>query len=224
MNGDRSGGFPRTLFLLPCAAAIVLAVSGTALAGTLASDGNATAQGTEVFSATVPGFPELGSLEAVVEYAVYSPGDFDTSFPGGDPSGGSDYVYAYQMFNTGPNELDQLTVGLDAGDDATFIGVIDDTVGDVGVNPNPSGVTFQGTVPNFTSAKWTYNPDPGVPNGGKSRILFFTSPNSPELDSATVLAGSIADTQQLPSPVPEPTTLALAMLGLIGCAMRYRRR
>ena len=230
MVSDRPGGLLRTYFRLSCAAAIVLAVSGAAPGGTLATDGNAIMQGTETFSASIPGFPEFGSVEADVEYAVYSPGSFNSSFSGADPSGDSEYVYAYQMFNTGPMLLNQLTVGLDPGDPVTSIGVVDDPNGSAGVSPNPSGVSFQGTAPNFTSAKWTYNPNPGVPNGGKSQILIFTSPNSPEFDDVTVLAGAIADTRQLPSPspspspIPEPSTFLLATLGLLGLLGFTRRR
>ncbi len=36
-----------------------------------------------------------------MDYAVYAQRYFDQSFPGGDPSNGARYVYAYQFFNSG---------------------------------------------------------------------------------------------------------------------------
>ena len=64
------------------------------------------------------------SLHAVVEYAVYAPGQFSSSVvpcapssPPFDPSGGSDYVYAYQIINPMADQsyVTELSVGLHRG-------------------------------------------------------------------------------------------------------------
>lgn len=178
--------------------------------GMVPGDGNLYWRGSVLFSGGVPGW----IVNANVEYAVYAPGKFGTSTALGepdDPSGGADWVYAYQIFNNASDPYDlinTLTVGLDGNEGPNFISFLD------GVDINPSSSYF----PSATSAKWDFQ-DPNIPSGGAaSDILFFTAPFGPETDNATLQGGWVV-TEQLPSPVPEPATLcmmllAAAMLGL----------
>jgi hypothetical protein len=164
-------------------------------------------------------------LHLKVEYAVYAPGtSFDASFPGLDPSNGTQFVYAYQIFNTGistDEKIMSLTVGLDK---AALPANISETA-----NPTPLGVSsysksLSGTPP--TSAVWSYLVAPmgsgyivpGTGGTSRSKILFFTSPNGPGLDHASAVGTNAtgATGYYLPSPVPEPTTLIiLAVVGIL---------
>src|SRR5262245_48184350 len=85
-----------------CAVAVVVLTATTALAGPLFADPAALPgwTGSSGFVGANGGF----KLNANVEFAVYAPGAFGTSaalgFPGGaDPSGGTQFVYAYEIFN-----------------------------------------------------------------------------------------------------------------------------
>jgi len=191
----------------------VLLTSATARAELLLStDSNAMSgwHGTSTVTA------DIGSFTVNVQYAIYSPGQFNLSFSGEDPSGGAQYVYAYQLSNgeTSAASIREFTVGLDGNESPANIGYIEDP------NPPPGNATnsayFAGSIP--TSAVWAYV-DNKVSPGLKSKILIFTSPYGPEWDSATLLGtkGSVgqAPGDGLPSPVPEP----VAVLGLasIGC-------
>ncbi|HEY4760392.1 MAG TPA: PEP-CTERM sorting domain-containing protein [Thermoguttaceae bacterium] len=154
-----------------------------------------------------------------IDYAVYDKGQFNLSFPGKDPSGGTQYVYAYQLFNK-PNPpstdlgINIFTVGLDGNESPANIMEID--------NPNPptgktSSPAFVGTPP--TSAKWSYSPANKVSPSARSKILLFTSKFGPEWDFANLTgwSGSTTplNTYYLPSPVPEPgTLLGLTIAGL----------
>ena len=57
----------------------------------------------DYFAAAMPGWSGTLSLSGVgeptvsVEFAVFAPGDFNTALGSGDPSDGSQYVYAYQL-------------------------------------------------------------------------------------------------------------------------------
>jgi hypothetical protein len=177
---------------------------------------------------TIPAFTGIRSFETYefgeyvytqVGYTVFAPGDFDVAFPGQDPSGGADYVYAYKIGNWNPYDfssvspdVSKFTVGLDGDEPLGTIGFI----GGEGVDPSAS--LFVGTGP--TSAAWDF--DPGqLTDGAESAILFFTSPNPPEWDTATVTAAG-ASTHNLPSPVPEPASLGLlAVAAVTGMGRRY---
>ena len=213
--------------------AAVLIAASLAVGGPLSIDENAMSdwQGTKAFSGSGAGLGFPPFFSADVDYAVYAPGQFQLSFPGlsfpgYDPSGGSDYyVYAYQIFHTGPasdDSLSQFTVGLD-GDE--ILGGSSYVAG-TGIAPNSLSLTD-------TSSVWNYpgNPIPPGEPDPSSAVLIFTSANFPELDTST-LSGPVAtvDTQLLPSPssvVPEPGTVTMifvASVTLLGYFRLVRRR
>ncbi|MEA3367807.1 MAG: PEP-CTERM sorting domain-containing protein [Planctomycetota bacterium] len=202
-----------------CLAAVIVAGSGSAaLAAPLVSDPNAMSawQGTQAFSASDVG----ATLQVDVEYAVYAPGAYGAS--GTDPSGGSDYVYAYQAFNDqgGTSPLSTLTVGLGTGSGAANIGS-DPSSGTPG-GTAPTVSAFSGAPP--SSAGYYFWRNTIDPPAEYSEVLLFTSPNGPRWASAAVVDSGLSDSQPLPSPVPEPATLALlaAGAGLMGLRRRGR--
>ena len=202
--------------------AVALLTSCPAVAGMLAIDSNAMPswQGTETFSSTPPTPLPMLDFFAEVDYAVFAPGTFELSFPGMDPSGGTDFVYAYQIFNTGPlanDSLRQLSVGFD-GDESVR------NVTSVGSGVSPSSAAFQGTSPSFTSVAWSFSGNtipPGDPDP-QSNILIYTSLNGPQLDGSTVLANFSAGSGELPSPVPEPGAIVLLVVGAAVLLLRRR--
>jgi hypothetical protein len=162
-----------------------------------------------------------------VEYCVYAPGGFGSSYPGQDPSGGARYVFAYRVLNNldpypyPPEELDggvkgsvnTLSVGLTDGDecasDITY-------VADGGNAPSSMSINPSSAMWNFVGAAYQ------IDYGETSEILIFTSPVVPSWDNASV-SGEWSDTQQLPSPAPEPASLVLLAAGAAICVSRRRR-
>ena len=208
---------------------VMLAVPNSATAGPLAVDGNAIAgfAGSQNFNANI--FPL--SFLAIVDFAVYAPGDFNTSFPGQDPSAGTDYVYAYQVFNTGSispppgtfvGSIGLFTVGFSGLDELPA------NPGSFGAGQAPNSETFSEAVPPFSSARYSYV-DPGPANflapGANSNFLIYTSPFPPEFDSGSLQDNfALVDVQLLPSPIPEPGTILLFAIGALSIMIRARWR
>jgi hypothetical protein len=166
--------------------------------------------GSQLFDNSFFGF----TVSANVDFAVFEPSEFGVAFPGHDPSGGDDYVYAYQIENL-DNGIITMTLGLDGDESLGSVGF----VGDVGL-VNPSSSQFTGAGP--TSVAWSFSPGQ-LTNGVSSAILFLTSANAPEMDSALVQA-SFVDSQSLPSPVPEPASLGLVSIcAMVGLSRRNRK-
>jgi len=209
---------PRKTIL--AATASVLLLGASAFGALLVGDGNAMAgfNGTTNFDAAMAGYTQ----KTDVDYAVYAPGNFNLSFPGGDPSGGARFVYAYRVHNTGNSVLatelnpNYLSVGFDPGDLPQDIGFLNNNVGS---DPNPAQFIPIGGGPNYTSATWNFSPP--IPKLAYSEVLIYTSVNRPEFDDSSIQSGIVAQ-KTLPSPVPEPGT-ALAACGM-GAALLMRRR
>ncbi len=198
--------FDRTSGIGVLGLALATLTAGTAQAGLLsANSGGAIPAytGSQTFSG---GFSTF-TVNAEVDYAVFAPGDFGVAFPGLDPSGGNEFVYAYQVENTDlANTITKLTVGLDGDEPLGSIGFIPD----VGLH-DPVTELFVGAGP--TSAAWDFTASSPLPVGVTSAVLIFTSAAGPEWDTGTT-HGAFADEQALPSPAPEPASLALMAMGL----------
>jgi len=178
-------------------------------------------------------------VHAIVEYAVYEPnvGDslFDMDFgPSADPTGGEQYVYAYQVFNQvqESSDITSLTVRLQGNEYALvfppavyeFIGWQAGTGGH-----SPTSAEF---VPSTgdpgtgtgtpTATEWSFIGSP-LPVDTSSDVLFFTAFGSPEMDWATV-DGEISASGLVPSPTPEPIALSVLAAGMASCLSKRRKK
>jgi hypothetical protein len=196
-----------------CAAILVCVLSASsAWAGPLTSDGAALPawKGTKLFSASSGGF----NLNVNVDYAVYAPGQFSLSaalgFPT-DPSGGADYVYAYQPLNNAPagtTNLINLSVGLNPGANPANVGHL----AGLGQVSNVDQFIPVGTPK--TSARWVWT-SPLLNPGSNSTVLYFTSPLGPQFLLSSITGGhATLASAALPSPVPEPSTFLLAAIAV----------
>jgi len=200
-------------------AAVLVGLGGAADASPLVSDPNAMPvwQGTQRFYAT----SGVATLQVDIEYAVYAPGNYSLS--GTDPSGGTKFVYAYQVFNDllGNAPVSTFSVGLDPTANVANIGSDAGSGTPGGTAPTASAPS--GTPP--TSAVWYFflNTIDPPPANEYSAVLLFTSPYGPQWAPASVLDSGLSDKQDLPSPLPEPATMALMILGGAGLLVRRRR-
>jgi len=190
-------------------------------AGPLPLDPNALGgiyQGSVSFPTKVIG---PSSLSADVDFAVYAPGHFNLSFPGQDPSGGTQWVYAYEVYSTsvaaGPSPASFFSVGIlpisggPAAAGATNIEHLPLVAGQA-----PGNSAFSST-----SATWDFTAVP-ISLGSNSDILLFTSPHAPTMQSASVQGGGLGISHSLPSPVPEPSTFVLLAVGCVSVLVMRR--
>ncbi len=215
---DRGNNGIRRLARLMTVVACVALFSSSAWAGMLADDANALAawRGNVLTSHTYGGV----TLDVDLQYAVYDIGQY----PGVDPSGGTELVYAYQIFNEAASTVGVtvLSVGLGADHGAGNVG-FDASVGAPGI---AGGVAPDISTIGSSSALWAFGWLNGseIDPGKHSAVLLFTSPNGPQLNSATLTDGGLPlPGGEVPSPTPEPTSLVLLAAGMIGL-LRKRRR
>jgi len=201
---------------------IVLLVGVSAWGGPLMIDPNAMPawKGTQGFHDVDVLFPGA-TLDVDVEYAVYAPGQYGLS--GTDPSGGTQFVYAYQVFNNlaGNVPISSFSVGLDPTANVANIG--SDAGSGTPLGTAPTANAFTGVPP--TSACWYFflNTIDPPPANEYSTVLLFTSPYGPRWAPGSVMDSGLSDKQDLPSPTPEPATLALMALGGVGLLLTRRR-
>ena len=182
-----------------CAAILVLIISGWVQAGPLA-----------VYGGSTP-FDNGGTLKGYVDWAVFSPGAFPYS--GGYTPTPGELVYTYQIFETGAAPL------------SSFELLLTDPADNIGNFTDLGGQAPQSQVLSpLTSAKWTFS---GIPQGGMSRGLVFSSPRLPyDLFATVVDTGQSTWVIPLPSPspvnVPEPATAGLVALGCMMLGLRRR--
>ncbi|MGD9722312.1 MAG: PEP-CTERM sorting domain-containing protein [Pirellulales bacterium] len=214
----------KSLLSLTCALALCAA---PALAGPLATapgvyfDGFTTWHGSSPYQGYFdPPFNTSPSgLSGDIDWAVWAPGTFP-GFAGYTPTLG-EYVYTYQLYETGSAPLTQNIVftineadniGAFTGD-AGF-GLID------GVAPD-----FLDLVP-FSSAEWTFFS--GVLSGEHTIGLAFSSPNPPEMSGSVQIDDGTFSFAMVPAPggpvIPEPGTFVLASCGLGMMSLFYLRR
>jgi hypothetical protein len=188
---------------------VMLGLVSVASAGFLSTDPAAMLKGSQGFSS--------GTLAANVDYAVYAPGQYpDDGLTGNDPSNGAEYVYAYQVFNTGASPITFLSVGHQGPGAAVH-----------NATPDALHATVGGIAPTLwvalsTSVVGAFN-SVQIQPPQHSEVLLFTSPNAPTFRAASVANSGQSNQQTLPTPVvPEPAGLALATLAL-GALLRRSR-
>ncbi len=217
------------------AAALVIALLANAVhAGPLVGDPAALFSGTQPFS----GFNGFKWVKADIDYAVYAPGAFSTSGPlhlnsPPDFSGGTEYIYAYEIFNTGTSldaHVASLSVGLfpnGVSDNATLIGHVPDP-SSAGAAPVASNFNPAAAATPKVNAFWSFSQFPATLGFGQhSEVLIFASPNPPSFKVSSITGGfATGASADLPSPVPEPGSLvlvAMALISLVGFRV-FRRR
>lgn len=166
----------------------------------------------------------IGILTGHVDYAVYEADDY----PGTAPPGG-DYVYAYQVFNTGDPQS-----GSDKG--AAHLTVYFLEEADVGTISWDDYAVSNGVEP-YDEYFWSPTPESPletavfwflydlVDPGEKSVNLLFSG-GAPTWGSGRVGSGPIiaeieSGSLPTPTPIPEPSTVALLTAG--ACLLKFAR-
>jgi hypothetical protein len=180
-------------------------------------------------SATTPN-GGLGLGEIVYAYQVYYEGNLPgvpslSSFSAGLADQGPSLGAAF-MFQHGhglPNDDENVTTG-----DQSFIN--NSVGGSLAGTQNPQSTQVPGGSPYPGSVKYNFLSSFALNGGETSTVLFYTSPWGPEWDNGTTSHAQGAS--RIPSPlegrltpfIPEPSSLALASLAMIGWAACGRRR
>jgi hypothetical protein len=190
-----------------CAVILALLISSQAFAGALFNNPNAGPP--PLYTGSTPF--TVGTLSGYVDYAVFNPGQFP--YAGYTPTAG-ELTYAYQIFVTGTAPL------------SSFEMVLTDPADNIGnFNSLPGTLPNSQTLNSSVSAKWTF---PGIPTGGNSDGLAFSSPRLPSSLFATVVdTGQSTWVIPLPTPgpvgIPEPATIGLAAMGCLVLGLRRRK-
>jgi hypothetical protein len=186
-------------------------------------------------SALIAGAAFGDSVVAEVDWAVFSPGNFQSylnsqSIAQLDPSGANELIYVYQIstVTTAAPGIETLTVGVDAPDPrgSVLAPAFVSTGSATEQSPTDGG-------DNTTSMAWFFS-GTELHAGDTSSLLVFTSPNVPEYDFLSINSGlagpanfpSVGSPSSLLFQIPEPTSLFLALIGCFGVmgVMGSRRR
>jgi len=212
----------------------LIGVAGNAQAGALMDtanafdDGNGPTSGAWKDSVSYSG--GVG-FSATLEYAVFGPGKFadflsENSIAYADPTDPTHLVYAYQIeYLAGFGSISASTVALDGDETIGIVGNI--PKGLVGADADPASGNNQGGTSiawNFVDGSTALFTSPPK----TSTILFFTSPQIPELDTASLFNIGGPAPQMVASPsnqfIPEPASLTLLLVGGASVLGLMRRR
>jgi hypothetical protein len=195
------------LFLSTNAMATLLAPGGTVAPGATASPGGAALvvdSGAQPFAAV-----DATSFSGTLRTQVYSN-------DAGNPFGVNALTFTFLLTNNGPDALERLVTISYTGYNI-----------DVGVN----AALVPGAVPlavdrsaNGKVIGWDYTGGPGVGPGGNSTLLVIHT-NATQFVPVqnSVINGSVAVVASFgPAPIPEPATLGLAGIAMLGLIARRR--
>lgn len=161
-----------------------------------------------------------GTLTGHVDWAVYEADDY----PGTAPPGG-DYVYAYQVFNTGDPQsgsdkaaahltvylLEQADVGTISWDDYDVTDGVEPSNSYFWPDPPERAIFYFPSVV-VLPGEWSVNLlfSGGAPTWGSGRV--GSGPIIAEIESGSL---------PTPTPIPEPSTVALLTAG--ACLLKFAR-
>jgi hypothetical protein len=164
------------------------------------------------------------------DFAVFGPGSFqsflDATYGGGahsDPTGGSEYIYAFQFRSDSGEPIQTLNAGYDLGADLGSLGAPTGAAGSGDTAPNS-------TAFNSTSARWDWGFGDSVANGQTSDVLFYSSNRPPQPDFVTLGAKFLLDQADSDLPnfaspsIPEPASLISMMIALVSMGLVAGRR
>ena len=162
-----------------------------ALAGPLASDTLALTEfrGTAHFNAN-------NVLKVDLDYAVFPPGAYPhNNSSGQDPSGGSEYVYAFQIFNVSTNRT-LTTIGITLAKCSGTHHLMLDPLHPAqnGSPPSDLFILPDSITIDFLAVQ--------LAPGSHSSVILFTSQNPPNWVLSAAQDGGLADQKLVPSPLP----------------------
>ncbi len=163
-------------------------------------------------------FSVLGSWSATVFWEVWSPGDDDLRI-----AVDSDYHYWYYILNSNGSSVDltSFTVGNPIGATINLWGSVDkagSTPAPIAIFPNPTSIAYQFAT---VEAGGFGLIGPGI----SSDWLYYSSPVEPGPVPGGLIDGGTTDWKPVPGPAPEPGSMILLGLGLLGFGGRaFRKR
>jgi hypothetical protein len=198
----------KSIVAICLAASATLAAVQPTFAGILATDPLAYNDGATWWHGST--FYASSSLNGTIDWAVYAPGDFALAFPGSTYTPPPDMMtYVYQINEVGDSPVSTLNVAFVDVSRPKF------AIGTFSLGGMSEWATIEPPALNPTTAHWFFA---GIPAGGSSVGLVFSSPNKPETYAGSLVnegMGAVAVGLPSPStyPVPEPSSIALAIAG-----------